>query len=153
MTRLSSRWTYFYKRVFPVVWFGFIALFVLVPWITRHQVQGPPLPVLIFLFVMTIFGYLLFRRLLFDLVDEMWDDGDALVARNGGIEQRIPLQTIMNVGFSTMTRPERVTLRLRDPGMLGQEVTFMPPSRFILFKRNPITDELIERVDRARRAH
>jgi hypothetical protein len=153
MARLSSRWTFFYKRLFPVFWFGFIALFVLVPWITRQQMRGPPLPVLIFPVVMTVFGYLLFRRLLFDLIDELWDDGDALVARNGGVEQRIPLQTIMNVGFSTMTRPERVTLRLREPGPLGQEVTFMPLSRFMPFTRNPIIDELIERVDRARRAH
>jgi hypothetical protein len=153
MARLSSRWTFFYKRLFPVIWFGFIALFVLLPWIGRQQMRGPPLPVFIFPFVMAGVGYLLFRHLLFDLVDELWDDGDALVARNGGVEQRIALQTIMNVGFSTMTRPERVTLRLREPGPLGQEVTFMPPSRFMPFARSPIIDELIERVDRARRAH
>lgn len=153
MTRLSSRWTFFYKRLFPVIWFGFIALFVLLPWTNRHHTQGLPLPVFIMPVVMGVFGYLLFRRLLFDLVDEMWDDGDALVARNGGVEQRIPLQTIINVGFSTMTRPERVTLRLREPGSLGPEVTFMPPARFVFFGRNPVIDELIERVDRARRAH
>jgi hypothetical protein len=151
MTRLSSRWTSFYKRVFPVMWFGFIALFVLLPWLNRHQGQGVPLPVFIMPVVMAVFGYLLFRRLLFDLVDEVWDDGDALVARNGGVEQRIPLQTIINIGFSTMTRPERVTLRLREPGPLGQDVTFMPPTRFTFRAHNPIIDQLIERVDRARR--
>jgi hypothetical protein len=47
MTRLSSRWTYFYKRVFPVMWFGFIALFLLLPWLNRHQAPGLPLPVFI----------------------------------------------------------------------------------------------------------
>jgi hypothetical protein len=152
MARLSSRWTFFYKRVFPVMWFGFIALFVLLPWLTHHHPQGPPLALYFFPFVMAGFGYLLFRRLLFDLIDELWDDGDALVARNGGVEQRIPLQTIINVGFSTMTRPERVTLRLREAGPLGQDVTFMPPARFTFMARNPIIDQLIERVDRARRA-
>ena len=158
MTRLSSRWTSYYKRVFPIIWFSFIALFVLLPWLTswinhNERARGPPLPILIVPVVMGVFGYLLFRRLLFDLVDEMWDDGEALVARNRGVEQRIPLQTIINVGFSTITRPERVTLRLREPGPLGQDVTFMPPSRFMPFGRNPIIDELIERVDRARRTH
>lgn len=157
MARLSSRWTSYYKRVFPVIWFGFIALFMVLPWLTswinHQQMRGPPLPILIVPVVMGVFGYLLFRRLLFDLVDEVWDEGDALVARNRGVEQRIALQTIVNVGFSTMTRPERVTLRLREPGPLGQDVTFMPPSRFMPFGRNPIIDELIERVDRARRAH
>jgi hypothetical protein len=152
MTRLSSRWTYFYKRVFPVMWFGFIALFVLLPWLNRHQAAALPLPVFIAPVVMGAFGYLLFRRLLFDLVDEMWDDGEALVARKGGVEQRIPLRTIINVGFSTMTRPERVTLRLREPGPLGQDVTFMPPTRFSFLAHNPIIDQLIERVDLARHA-
>jgi hypothetical protein len=152
MVRLSSRWTSFYKRVFPVMWFGFIALFVLVPLINRRQLQGPALMVFVFPVVMAVLGYLLFRHLVFDLVDEMWDDGDALVARNRGIEQRIPLKTIINVGFSTMTRPERVTLRLREPGALGQDITFMPPARFVAFARNPVIDELIERVDRARHA-
>ena len=153
MTRLSSRWTFFYKRLFPVIWFGFIALFLLPMLINRHQMREPPPAVFIVPVVMGVFGYLLFRRLLFDLVDEVWDDGEALVARNGGVEQRIPLETIINVGFSTMTRPERVTLRLREPGPLGAEVTFMPPSRFVSFGRHPVIDELIERVDRARRAH
>jgi hypothetical protein len=153
MKRLSSQWTFFYKRMFPVIWFGFIALFVLLPWTNRRQTQGMPLPVFIVPVVMAVFGYLLFRRLLFDLVDEVWDDGHALIVRNGGVEQRIPLQTIINVGFSTMTRPERVTLRLREAGPLGADVTFMPPARFMPFTRNPIIDELIERVDRARRAH
>jgi hypothetical protein len=28
MRRISSDWTFFYKRVFPVLWFGFLAVFV-----------------------------------------------------------------------------------------------------------------------------
>lgn len=27
MRVISSRWTFFYKRIFPVVWFGFLASF------------------------------------------------------------------------------------------------------------------------------
>jgi hypothetical protein len=91
---------------------------------------------------------------LFDLVDEVWDDGDALVVRNAGTEQRVPLRNIINIGYSLLTNPERVTLTLRDAGPLGREVTFMPmrrPFSFRWLSRNPIIDELIERVDRARR--
>jgi hypothetical protein len=153
MTRLSSQWTFFYKRLFPVMWLGLIALFAVLPWTYRHPMRGPLLPMLIVPVMMGVVGYLLFRRLLFDLVDEVWDDGEALVARNGGVEQRIPLHSIINVGFSTLTRPERVTLRLGESGPLGPEVTFMPPLRFVSFGRNPVIDELIGRVDRARRAH
>jgi len=28
MRRISSKWTFFYKRVFPVIFFGFLAVFV-----------------------------------------------------------------------------------------------------------------------------
>ena len=81
----------------------------------------------------------------------MWDDGDASVVKNAGVEDRVPLKNIMNVGFSMMTSPQRVTLTLREPGRFGKEVTFCPLLRFALFARSPIINELIERVDAARR--
>lgn len=102
--------------------------------------------------VMAVFGYVLFRKLVFDLVDEVWDDQDALVVKNADIEERIALKNIINVGFSTMTNPERVTLALREPSRFGKEITFSPPRRFFAFARSPIINELIERVDQARRA-
>lgn len=104
--------------------------------------------------IMSVLGYLLFRRLLFDLVDEVWDDGDALIVKNAGVEKRVPLKDIINVGYTVLTNPERVTLTLRDAGALGKEITFMPLSRALSFRwlsRNPIIGELIERVDQARR--
>jgi hypothetical protein len=103
---------------------------------------------------MAIVGYILFRRLLFDLVDEVWDDGEDLIVKNAGVEGRVPLRGIINVGYSSLTNPERVTLTLRDAGPFGKEITFMPlprPFSFRWLSRNPIIDELIERVDQARR--
>jgi hypothetical protein len=79
------------------------------------------------------------------------DDDDALVVKNSGIEERIALKNIINIGYSQMTTPERITLTLRDPCPLGKEITFMPLMRFRVFSRSPIIGELIERVDRARR--
>jgi hypothetical protein len=104
--------------------------------------------------VMAVVGYILFRRLLFDLVDEVWDEGDALVVKNAGTEERLPLRNVINIGYSIITNPERVTLTLRDAGPFGKEITFMPlprPFSFRWLSRNPIIDELIERVDQARR--
>ena len=46
---------------------------------------------------MLVLGYFMFRRLVFDLVDEVWDDGNALVVRNGSQEERIALTDIKNV--------------------------------------------------------
>jgi hypothetical protein len=154
LKRISSKRTIFYKRVFPVLWFGFIAFFLVVNVLTRQRTHAAAIPILIVPVVMVIVGYTLFRRLVFDLVAEVWDDGDTLVVRNAGVEERVPLRNIINIGYSSLTNPERVTLTLRDPGPLGKEITFMPlprPFSFQWLSRNPIIDELIERVDQARR--
>ena len=86
-------------------------------------------------------------------VDVLWEDREFFLIRSplAGTEERIALKNIINVGFSTMTNPERVTLTLREPCSLGKEVTFNPPRRFLTLSRSPIIGELIERVDRARK--
>jgi hypothetical protein len=150
MKRISSQWTFFYKRIFPMFWFGFLGLFVLTAFSTSRS-NAMPYPLLVVPVVMAVLGFILFRKLIFDLVDEVWDDGDALIVKNGGVEERVPLTNIMNIGYSTMTNPPRVTLTLRDPGAFGKEITFSPPVRVLGFSRHPIIGELIERVDRARR--
>jgi hypothetical protein len=151
LRRISSKATLFYKRVFPLLWFGFIAVFVLTNLFASRRSSSEFTPFLVTPVVMAISGYVLFRKLLFDLVDEVWDDQDALVVKNAGDEERIALKDIINVGFSTMTNPERVTLTLREPSRFGKEITFSPPRRFLTFARSPIINELIERMDRARR--
>jgi len=52
-----------------------------------------------------------------------------------------------------LMNPPRVTLRLVKAGRFGSEVTFTPPMRFRFnpFAKPPIVEELIVRVDRARR--
>jgi hypothetical protein len=154
MKRISSKRTVFYKRVFPVLWFGFLAFFVLADLLASRSTHVEPVPMFLVPVVMAVIGYVLFRRLLFDLVDEVWDDGDALIVKKAGVEERVPLRNIVNIGYSLLTNPERVTLTLRDPGPFGKEITSMPLSRAFSFRwmsRNPLIDELIERVDKARR--
>jgi hypothetical protein len=154
MKRISSKRTVVYKRIFPVFWFGFIALFVMTDLLPGRRTHVEVIPMLLVPVVMAVIGYALFRRLLFDLVDEVWDNGDALIVKNAGVEERVPLRNIINIGYSLLTNPERVTLTLRDAGPFGKEITFMPLPRSFSFRwlsRNPIIDELIERVDQARR--
>ena len=156
MQRLSSRMTFFYKRVFPVIWFGFLALFMAVPLFrseVRGSVSGSSLGFLLVPVAMAIFGYFLMRKLVFDLVDEVLDAGDALVIRNGDREERVALSDIINVSYAQLTNPPRVTLSLRNPTQFGDRVTFCAPVRLsplAAFSPNPIIDELIQRVDAAR---
>jgi len=93
------------------------------------------------------------KRLVFDLADEVVDEGDALRVRFGAEETRVPLADIMNVSYSGITNPKRITLTLRTPGRFGREVTFSPQQRLFSnpFRTDPLVSELIERVDAARR--
>lgn len=151
MQRISSRTTFISKRVFPVIWFGVLALVVIAPLLGKKPRGGLPLVFLIMPFIMAVFGYFIMKKLVFDLADEVFDDGDALVVRFGSEQERIPLSQIMNISYSHMTNPSRVTLTLRTPGRFGKEVTFSPPQTFLPFAKNPIVADLIERADQARR--
>ncbi len=151
MRRISSRMTFVNKRLFPLVWFGFLAFFVVIS--IYSMIKKGVFQIVFFItpIVMTVFGYLIMKKLVFDLVDEAWDVGDALIVKNKNEEVRIPLSDIMNISYSYVTNPARVTLVLRHPSRIGPEVTFMPPTSLIPFKKNPIVAELIERVDSLRK--
>jgi hypothetical protein len=96
-------------------------------------------------------GYALMKKLIFDLADEVWDDGSALLVKKGGQEERIALSDIKNVNYSTMSSPPRVVLSLRRPSVFGEQLAFCAPIRFIPFATSPVIDDLIERIDVARR--
>jgi hypothetical protein len=149
VTLISSRMTFVSKRVFPVAWFGFLGVFVVTS-VTARPGHGPQTAFLIVPVAMAVFGFFLMKKLVFDLVDEVWDDGAELVVKNRGQIDRIPLSNIVNVSYTILTNPPRVTLTLRSPGLLGREITFSPPARLLPFSRSPIVDQLIERVDAAR---
>ncbi|QNJ99889.1 hypothetical protein [Dyella telluris] len=157
MQRLSSRWTFFYKRLFPLFWFGMIAMSMTGLWAApaaggRHPdfwlMLLPPL-------FMAVVVFVLFKTLIFDLVDEVWLQGDHLLVTSRGDQVSVALDNVMNVSSTTMTNPPRISLTLRtESSRLGKTVSFMPVrSRefFAMFKPNPIASLLIERVDAARR--
>ena len=151
MKLLSSSTTFLMKRAFPMVWFGFLLLFLVmgtVPALKEGQYAFVLAPLL-----MAAFGYVLFRKLVWDLADRVEDAGDALLVHRNGRELRLPLRDVLNVSMSQFTNPPRLSLRLRQAGPLGDEIVFIPARRSLNpFKRNPVAEELIRRVDEARRA-
>jgi hypothetical protein len=152
MRRISSRWTFFYKRVFPIFWCGILILVVAVPVFKAGQSGNyPPLvPFLIAPIIMLFVGLSFMKKFVFDFVDEVWDDGDTLLVRNRGQEERIKLADIKNVSSSQLSSPPRITLSLRRPSLFGDQVTFCGPMRLLPFTSNPAIDDLIDRIDRAR---
>jgi len=133
------------------MWFGFIAVFVGVALLSgaARETNGAFLlgPCL-----MAVFGYFFMKRFVWDLVDEVYDCGDFLLVRNRGMEENVALSNIMNVSMSIGANPPRLELRLVKPGRFGTEIAFSPtrPFSFNPFVRNPVAEDLMVRVDRAR---
>ena len=152
MVTISSRMTGFYKYVFPTIWFGFLGIFFVIGLTTGVARQSP-----LFVLVpcaMVVFGFFLFRKLIWVLADEVRDGGDFLVVRRHSEEITVYLADIMNVSASTNINPPQVTLRLAAPSKFGSELVFTPAKKgFSLnpFKKNEIVEDLMVRVDKARR--
>jgi hypothetical protein len=150
MKKLTSKATFFHKRIFPTIWFGFLGVFLCVSLFSGVAGRGPEILFLIGPVCMAVFGYFLMKKLVWDLIDEVYDDGSTLLFRNGGREVRVGLRDIKNVSYSTITNPPRVTLSIRYKTDLGDELSFSPPASWIPFKKNKDIEELIDRIDRAR---
>jgi hypothetical protein len=151
MTRISSGQTFYMKRILPLMLVVVIGLPIFIAFtVGRSQ---PPIQLLAMPIVMLPIFFVIFRKLVWDLVDTVDDGGDYLLVKKGDKEERILLSNIMNVSSTLMVNPPRVTLRLVTPGRFGKEIVFSPKRTITLnpFARNEITESLIERVDKARR--
>jgi len=149
MKKLSSSSTFFLKRIFPALWFGFIALFI---GIGLTETLDKVDYVMIFAgpAFMAVIGYYLMKHLVFDLMDEVYDEGATLLFKNSGKTVRINLADIKNVSYSVVINPPRVTISLRHKTEFGDELTFSPPASLLPFRKNKEITELIDRIDRAR---
>ena len=147
MKRISSECTFFYKRIFPTLWFGFLAVSVVVVLFGKITGNAPLLLFLLTPLLMALLGYFIMKQLIFDLVDEVYDNGDSLTVKNKGQEDLIRFINIVNVSYSTAVNPARITLSLKEPSKFGKEITFSPPMGSLPFKKHPLATELIERIN------
>src|SRR5205823_4470482 len=113
----------------PALWFGFL-LFFLVTSLTRGEARADLLFIVVPV-VMAILGFFLFKVLVWDLADAVYDQGTHLLVRRRGVEERISLESIMNVSSTPFMNPRRVTLRLVRPSAFGQHVSFSPKSALL----------------------
>jgi hypothetical protein len=153
MSRISSmKATFFYKRIFPFLWFGVLLLIVAFGLLSPSPgSQASNIPFLIVPVVMGVFGYRFMQKMVFCLADEVLDAGDALVVRNGGQEERIALSDIKNVNYSPYMSPPQVTLSLRRHTVFGDTVVFCGPVSLVPKSSSPVINALIDRIDSAHR--
>ena len=142
--------TFFYKRVFPFLWFGGLLLFLAFDLLSpSRDNEASHIPFLIVPVLMSVFGYWFMQKMLFCLADEVLDAGDALVVRNGAQEERILLSDIKNVNYSPYMNPPQVTLSLRRPTLFGDTVVFCGPVSIVPMSSSPVINDLIDRIDSA----
>ena len=151
MKKLSAGSTFFYKRIFPAIWFGFIVFFVLTALFAGHNNKSSDMIMIsISAIFMAAIGYFMMKYLVFDLMDEVYDEGFSLLFKNKGKTVRINLSDIKNVSYTVVLNPPRVTISLRHKTEFGDEISFSPPASLIPFKKNQDIVELIDRIDSAR---
>jgi hypothetical protein len=103
--------------------------------------------------IMAVFGFWIMSKTIWMLADEVLDCQDHLLVRRGREQCVVRIGEVMNVGASAYMNPPTITLRLAVPCTFGDEIVFSPKRRFSLdpFARNPIAEDLMVRVDAARR--
>lgn len=152
MKRISSRQVGFLKFGLPVLFLGLAVAVVSVMLVAARETPLPWVAIVSLPVFVLALGAVLMKTLVLDLADEVQDAGDHLVVRKGDITERVPLKEIVNIGWTVLINPPRVTLTLRKAGRLGKEIVFSPRQPIIQLGRNPLVVQLIERVDAARRA-
>jgi hypothetical protein len=69
--RISSRWLWLPKWVFPLLWFGFLANFA---YTSYTENTGDPDPMIFVVPIgMAIFGFIFLKKLVWALVDAVYD--------------------------------------------------------------------------------
>ena len=150
--RLTGVSTRLVKYVLPLFWMAFFAFWM--TGVVTAGMQGFRNAWIMAAIAVPFMGIMACMqwKLVRGHADDVALDGDQLVVRNRGVEDRIALSNIVNVDAIEFTRPARITLRLRTPSRFGNQISFFPRSGFKLnpFARNRTVDLLIQRVDRAR---
>lgn len=92
-------------------------------------------------------GFAMMKAIPRDFVDEVIDEGNALLIRNAGTELRVALSGIQEVNFMGYERPQRLSIVLRDASPLGKTITFIPRYIPLCFASHPIASDLRQRVE------
>lgn len=141
MQRISSRATFFSARLFPVAWIVLFGLGTRAMWfrpgdVVFNGVKGAATRAdqLLFLGAWVV-GSAFLLWFCYPL-REVWLDGQQIVLRHFGHEERVPVAEILEVGTMWWTRPTMGRIRFRTPGGGVRTVRFLTPQGSVLFRRD-----------------
>lgn len=146
MKRLSSFLTiWWYERLGPLLLGA--ALLITAVALAVFVMRGTVAPAWLLapvVLALAVFAYL--RRIIFPLADEVLDDGNALLVRNGRHTTRLALRDITGIEYSLIFDPPRLFIRATTPSG-KMEVVFMPHlfTGMCFLRRHPLVDALRRR--------
>ena len=149
-TQLSSRWTFFYKFISPVLATGGMVYGCWRAFVhpdEMHLTNGmrPEQAWMIVLALALVVAALILwtvaplKRLVLT--------GDDLLISNFLTEIRVPLSAIEEIGRASVTNPRRYTITFAEPTDFGRRITFLPP---MVWSMNPFAES--EALDELRSA-
>ncbi|MEH6420233.1 hypothetical protein [Pseudomonas sp. CGJS7] len=144
MRLLSSSATAFIKRAYPVFFFGLPTILLI-----AFSSAGGWLPqALLFVPVIALLVLVVCWLSIWDVVDEVVDEGDRLLIRKGQVKDCVLLANVIFIEVTRNKNPTRLKLHLAVPGRLGQKIVFIPQgTQWIPFARHPLAKELETRID------
>ncbi len=136
---LSSRLTYFYKKIFPAMWIITFGAFTLFLWIYNYEGTS-----LFKWFVLVcLLGGSIFLRWFSEKLKVVSLQGEQLFVSDYRSEETISLRQIEEVTETRIWNPKLIKLRLNRPGRWGDEIVFIAPIRFqFIFLNHPLVKEL-----------
>lgn len=146
MKKLSSDKTFLHKTVYPVFMLAIalVMLGILVGYMFREQQFS--LLVVGFIGLAMVYVYTEYRKRAVGLVDEVWDDGDSLLVKNGDQQERIAIANIAKIKYGGIGNSHFVLLTLHEPCVFGNELRFVPPRKVFQFFKNRAVVDLAIRI-------
>ena len=145
---LSSRLTFFYKKISPAAWiiaFGAGTLFL---WIGDCEGTAE----LKWVALISLIGGSMFLRWFSARLKAVSLQGDHIVVSDYRSEEQIPLKHIEEVKETRLWNPQLIKLRLVRPGRWGNEIVFVAPLRFrFIFLDHPLVMELQDMIRKKQR--
>jgi len=141
--------TFLSKKLAPTMLLIFLGSFVILPFLPGGN---NPFPFFILLpLAMIGLVFILFRKIIWDVADAVYDNGDELIFRKGRKEQSVKLNDIINISYSRFYSNRKIKVHVKSSGEIGNVLSFWLPVSVVPLKDNPVLIELLQRVDRARK--
>ena len=141
-----SRPTFFLKKVLPLIAYSFLTTFLIVLILGTKGVFSKAILVIVHVF-MFLFAHFLTKILFGDLVDEVYDEGEALLIKHKGKGIHVNIKDIVGISYPGIWQPNRMIFFFRNQTDLGLEVSFSPRMSMIPNIVHKDIKKLISRIN------